>query len=57
MSNSDAEQLIIANNNEGEITYTSGSIENPAIREWALKFLEGGTDAFRKRQQKYRLGN
>ena len=54
--NSDAEQIVIANRYEGEISYTSGAIENPAIRDRALKVLEGGTEAFRKRQQKYRLG-
>jgi hypothetical protein len=53
--NSDAEQIIIANRDEGEISYVSGSIENPIIRDRALKVLEGGTDAFRQRQQKYRL--
>lgn len=55
--NSDAEQIVIANMSEGEISYTSGAIENPVIRERALKVLEGGTEAFRKRQQKYRLGS
>lgn len=54
--NSDAEQIVIANMYEGEISYTSGAIENPAIRDRALKVLEGGMQAFRKRQQKYRLG-
>lgn len=54
--NSDAEQIVIANRHEGEISYISGAIENPAIRDRALKVLEGGTEAFRKRQQKYRLG-
>jgi len=53
--NSDAEQIIIANRDGGEISYVSGSIENPTIRERAIKVLEGGSDAFRQRQQKYRL--
>jgi hypothetical protein len=54
--NSDAEQIVIANRKDGEISYISGAIENPVIREQSLKVLEGGTVAFRKRQQKYRLG-
>lgn len=53
--NSDAEQIIIANRNDGVISYMSGSIENPAIRDRAVKVLEGGPEAFRQRQQKYRL--
>ncbi len=54
--NSDAEQIIIANRDNGEISYISGSIENPIIRDRAVKVLEGGSEAFRQRQQKYRLG-
>ncbi len=53
--NSDAEQIIIANRDDGEISYISGSIENPKIRDRAIHVLEGGPDAFRQRQQKYRL--
>ena len=54
--NSDAEQIIIANREKGSISYQSGSLENPSIRERALKVLEGGEAAFRKRQEKYRIG-
>jgi len=53
--NSDAEQIIIANRNDGLISYISGAIENSVIRDRAVKVLEGGADAFRQRQQKYRL--
>jgi hypothetical protein len=53
--NSDAEQIIIANREHGEISYIAGSIENPTVRDRAIKVLEGGSDAFRQRQQKYRL--
>lgn len=53
--NSDAEQIIIANRNGGLISYISGSIENPVIRDRSVKVLEGGAEAFRQRQQKYRL--
>lgn len=55
--NSDAEQIIIANRSDGLISYTSGSIENPAIRDRAIKVLEGGALAFRQRQNKYRLNS
>ena len=54
--NSDAEQVIIASRNEqGEISYTSGSLENTDLRLKLLNVLEGGEEAFSKRQQKYRL--
>lgn len=53
--NSDAEQIIIATYAQGNISYVSGSLENPALREEALKVLEGGEQAFRKRQEKYRM--
>jgi hypothetical protein len=55
--NSDAEQIIVANRDRGKISYTSGAIEEPFIREKAIKVLEGGTEAFRKRQQKYRINS
>jgi hypothetical protein len=56
--NSDAEQIIVADrDNTGTISYISGSIEDPIIREKSLKVLEGGYDAFKKRQQKYRIVN
>jgi hypothetical protein len=54
--NSDAEQIVIANREKGIISYNSGSIENPAIRDRALQVLEGGPTAFKKRQEKYRIG-
>lgn len=54
--NSDAEQVIIAcRDDQGEISYISGSLENPALRSKLLQVLEGGEEAFSKRQQKYRL--
>lgn len=54
--NSDAEQIVIADRDKGVISYFSGSIENPAIRDRALQVLEGGAAAFKKRQEKYRIG-
>jgi ABC-type cobalamin/Fe3+-siderophores transport system ATPase subunit len=53
--NSDSEQIVLAHRQQGQISYLSGSIENPAIRDRALKVLEGGADAFKKRQEKYRV--
>ncbi|MFH0960747.1 MAG: hypothetical protein V1897_18840, partial [Pseudomonadota bacterium] len=53
--NSDAEQVIIAQHTNQTISYTSGSIENPSIREKALRVLEGGRKAFEDRQKKYRI--
>lgn len=53
--NSDADQVIIAHKTNSEITYNAGSLENGAIREQALKVLEGGQEAFKKRQNKYRI--
>ena len=40
--------------NESEvISYESGALENPKIREHVYNILEGGKDAFLKREQKY----
>jgi hypothetical protein len=54
--NSDADQVILAErDDDGKISYISGSIENPVIRDKAIKILEGGSEAFKKRHQKYRI--
>lgn len=53
--NSDAEQIVIANREFEKISYVAEPLENSVIRERALKVLEGGAEAFRKRQQKYRI--
>ena len=53
--NSDAEQLIIAQRTDGRISYSSGSLEEPDVREAALRVLEGGYGAFKRRQEKYRV--
>ena len=63
--NADSEQVIIATcvrRDDGlpHITYVSGSLENTAedgngIREQTCRILEGGTEAFRKRELKYSL--
>jgi energy-coupling factor transporter ATP-binding protein EcfA2 len=54
--NSDAEQVIISSrDSQGQIAYVSGALENPSLRTKLLGVLEGGEEAFSKRQQKYRL--
>ncbi len=53
--NADAEQVIIAEHQANTISYTSGSLENPVIRESAIEVLEGGKEAFANRQKKYRM--
>ncbi len=55
--NSDAEQIVVAHREEGKISWYSGSIENPVIRDRALMVLEGGAAAFKKRQEKYRVAS
>ena len=64
--NSDSEQVIIAAATRREsglphITYHSGSLENSTppnqgIRQQVCRILEGGVDAFRKRERRYALG-
>jgi ABC-type dipeptide/oligopeptide/nickel transport system ATPase component/disulfide oxidoreductase YuzD len=49
----DAEQVIVANNNDENITYFSGSLENHTIIESVCKILEGGKNAFEKRKKRY----
>jgi hypothetical protein len=54
--NSDAEQVIIAcRDDQGEISYMAGALENQTLRSKLLAVLEGGEEAFSKRQKKYRL--
>ena len=59
--NTDADQVIVATsepNPKGglpSVTYRSGSIENPAIRTAVCDILEGGEQAFRDREKRYRL--
>lgn len=60
--NSDSEQVIIATNDlrpNGlpRITYRSGSLKNPSIRKEVCRILEGGEDAFIRRERRYALKN
>ncbi len=38
-----------------EISYASGALEDAAIRKAVCEILEGGPDAFRQRERRYRL--
>lgn len=60
--NTDAEQVVVAHcgpHRAGQlpqITYESGSLENPAIQKQVCEILEGGERAFRERARRLRLG-
>jgi predicted ATPase len=51
--NTDAEQIIIAEQSEGEIKYSCGAIEDLELRLKITQLLEGGELAFKKREEKY----
>ena len=63
--NADSEQVVVATAERREnglphITYQSGALENnmpadQAIRQQVCRILEGGSDAFRKRERRYAL--
>ena len=55
--NTDAEQVIIANNKNEELSYTSGALENPVIVKQVCQVLEGGKTAFENRRNKYQMTN
>ncbi len=51
--NTDSEQIIVAEFLNNKISYKCGSLENIDIREDIMPILEGGKEAFRKREKKY----
>ncbi|WP_052747694.1 hypothetical protein [Geoglobus ahangari] len=51
--NTDAEQVIVAEFENNKISYRWGAIENPTIRKDITTLLEGGEEAFRRREKKY----
>ncbi|MBX3196456.1 MAG: ATP-binding protein, partial [Microbacteriaceae bacterium] len=59
--NTDADQVIVASagpHRAGglpKITYVSGALENPAIREEVCEILEGGKPAFEERARRLRI--
>lgn len=55
--NADSEQIIIAQNTDGILSYESGSLENPHINQAICKILEGGSHAFLDRERKYQFSH
>lgn len=53
--NADSEQVIVAQNHDGELSYLSGALEAPDINKEVCKILEGGKQAFENREKKYNL--
>lgn len=53
--NTDAEQIIVAEHENGTLSYRVGALEDLNIRESITRILEGGDQAFRKREEKYGL--
>jgi ABC-type cobalamin/Fe3+-siderophores transport system ATPase subunit len=51
--NTDADQVIVADNTDGIVTYKSGTLEDKDIRESIKAILEGGDEAFQKREARY----
>lgn len=51
--NTDAEQIIVAEFEDNKIRYKLGTIEDLKLREEIMPILEGGKEAFRKREKKY----
>lgn len=53
--NTDSEQVVISSFDEGTIQYEAGALEDSNIRSEAKDILEGGDEAFRRREEKYEL--
>jgi len=58
--NTDSDQVIVASADRlsgafPTFSYTAGGLEDPAIREKVCLILEGGEDAFLKREERYAL--
>ena len=59
--NTDADQIVVASSQPRdtgvlpEINYTSGGLENPAIRQNVCEILEGGEAAFKERARRLRV--
>ena len=51
--NTDAEQVIVAEFKNNKISYKLGTLEDLNLREDIMPILEGGKEAFRKREKKY----
>lgn len=58
--NSDTEQVVIASGEKQEsgfpiIHYSSGALEDPTTRQHVCNILEGGNEAFLKRDRRYAI--
>jgi len=51
--NTDAEQMIVTEFENNKISYKLGTLEDLVMREDIMPILEGGKEAFRKREEKY----
>jgi len=51
--NTDAEQIIVAEFKDNRIAYKSGSLEDLGLRVDIVPILEGGEEAFKRREAKY----
>ena len=53
--NGDTEQVIVAENKDGKLHYHPGSLENSETNKAIRRILEGGDEAFRRRERRYNL--
>jgi hypothetical protein len=53
--NADAEQVVVAENANGVLKYSSGSLEAESTNKAVRRILEGGDEAFLKRELRYNL--
>jgi len=53
--NADAEQVVVAENANGVLKYSSGSLEAKVTNKAVRRILEGGDEAFLKRELRYNL--
>ncbi len=53
--NADAEQVVVAENANGVLKYTSGSLESETTNKAVRRILEGGDEAFLNRELRYNL--
>jgi hypothetical protein len=54
--NADTEQVIVAENRSGVLRYEPGSLENPDTNKAIRRILEGGDEAFKRRERRYNMG-
>ena len=53
--NCDTEQIIVANNEDENIYFEAGSLENEYIKNKVCTILEGGEEAFKMRERRYNI--